>query len=60
MGKEQKIALMVLLIRVGLLLPMFTSNLDTYIYISYLMWMMTGLLSNILSKPNAQLEHKAV
>jgi hypothetical protein len=60
MGKEQKIALMVLLIRVGLLLPMFTSNLETYIYISYLMWMMTGLLSNILSKPNAQLEHKAV
>ena len=59
MGKEQKIALMVLLMRVGLLLPMFTSNLDTYIYISYLMWMMTGLLSNILSKPNAQLEHKA-
>lgn len=60
MGKEQKITLMVLLIRVGILLPMFTSNLDTYIYISYLMWMMTGLLSNILSKPNAQLEHKAV
>lgn len=59
-GKEQKIALMVLLIRFGLILPMFTSNLDTYIYISYLMWMMTGLLSNILSKPNTQLEHKAI
>lgn len=60
LGKEQKIALMVLLIRVGLLLPMFTSNLDTYIYISYWMWMTTGLLSNILSKPNTQLEHKTV
>ncbi len=59
-GKEQKMALMVLLIRVGLTLPMFTSNLDTYIYISYLMWMMTGMLSNILSKPNTQLEHKTV
>lgn len=59
-GKEQKIALMVLLIRVGLILPMFTSNLDTYIYISYVMWMMTGLLSNILSKPNTQFEHKTV
>lgn len=59
-GKEQKIALMVLLIRFGLILPMFTSNLDTYIYISYLMWMMTGLLSNILSKPNTQLEHKTI
>jgi hypothetical protein len=59
-GKEQKIAMTVLLIRVGMFLPMFTSNLDTFIYISYLMWFMTGLLSNILSKPYADLEHKAV
>lgn len=59
-GKEQKIALTVLLIRVGLLLPMFTSNLDTYIYVSYIMWMMTGLLSNVLSKPYAKLKHEAI
>jgi hypothetical protein len=59
-GKEQKIAMTVLLIRVGMFLPMFTSNLDTYIYISYIMWFMTGLLSNILSKPYTELEHKAV
>jgi len=59
-GKEQKIAMTVLLIRVGMFLPMFTSNLDTFIYISYLMWFMTGLLSNILSKPYADLEHKTV
>jgi hypothetical protein len=59
-GKEQKIAMTVLLIRIGMFLPMFTSNLDTYIYISYIMWFMTGLLSNILSKPNAELEQKAV
>ena len=57
-GKEQKIAMTVLLIRVGMFLPMFTSNLDTFIYISYLMWFMTGLLSNILSKPYTELEHK--
>jgi hypothetical protein len=59
-GKEQKIAMAVLLIRVGMFLPMFTSNLDTYIYISYAMWFMTGLLSNILSKPYTELKHKAV
>jgi hypothetical protein len=59
-GKEQKIAMTVLLIRVGMFLPMFTSNLDTFIYISYTMWFMTGLLSNILSKPYTELEHKAV
>jgi hypothetical protein len=59
-GKEQKIAMTVLLIRAGMFLPMFTSNLDTFIYISYLMWFMTGLLSNILSKPYAHLEHETV
>lgn len=59
-GKEQKIAMTVLLIRIGMFLPMFTSNLDTYIYVSYFMWFMTGLLSNILSKPNAELEHKTI
>jgi hypothetical protein len=59
-GKEQKIAMTVLLIRVGLFLPMFTSNLDTFIYISYIMWFMTGLLSNILSKPYTKLEDKTV
>jgi hypothetical protein len=59
-GKEQKIAMTVLLIRVGLFLPMFTSNLDTFIYISYIMWFMTGLLSNILSKPYTELEHETV
>ncbi len=59
-GKAKKIAMAVLLIRIGLFLPMFTSNLDSYIYVSYMMWFMTGLLSHILSKPNAELEQEAV
>ena len=59
-GKEQKIAMTVLLIRVGMFLPMFTSNLDTYIYISYIMWFMTGLLGHILSKPYTELQQEAV
>jgi hypothetical protein len=59
-GKAKKIAMAVLLIRIGLFLPMFTSNLDSYIYVSYMMWFMTGLLSHTLSKPNAELEQEAV
>lgn len=59
-GKEKSIALLVLLIRIGMLLPMFTSNLDTYIYISYMMWFVTGCLGQILSKPNTELEHTTI
>ncbi len=47
-GKEQKIALIVLLLRVGLFLPMFTSNLDSYIYVSYMLWFLNGMLGTVL------------
>ena len=49
-GKEQKIAVIVLLLRVGLFLPMFTSNLDSYIYVSYMLWFLNGLLGTVLEK----------
>jgi hypothetical protein len=49
-GKEQKIAIIVLLLRVGLFLPMFTSNLDSYIYVSYMLWFLNGMLGNVLDK----------
>lgn len=46
-GKEQMIALIIVLLRVGLFLPMFTSNLDAYIYISYLLWLLNGLFGSV-------------
>jgi hypothetical protein len=46
-GKEQMITLVVVLLRVGLFLPMFTSNLDSYIYISYFLWLINGMFGTI-------------
>jgi hypothetical protein len=47
-GKEQQISMIVLLLRVGLFLPMFTSNLDSYIYVSYVLWFLNGLFGTVL------------
>jgi hypothetical protein len=47
-GKEKQISMIVLLLRVGLFLPMFTSNLDSYIYVSYVLWFLNGLFGTVL------------
>ena len=47
-GKEKQITMIVLLLRVGLFLPMFTSNLDSYIYVSYVLWFLNGLFGTVL------------
>ena len=47
-GKEKQISMIILLLRVGLLLPTFTSNLDSYIYINYILWFLNGLFGTVL------------
>ncbi len=49
-GKKRKLAIFVLLIKMGLLIPLFTSETESYIYISYITWFFTGLLINMVSK----------
>lgn len=49
-GKEQKIALIVILAKTGLFIPMFTSNLESYIYVSYMLWIFSGMFIQILEK----------
>jgi hypothetical protein len=45
-GKYRKLALALLLIKIGLILPILTSDLESYIYISYLQWLLSGLVIN--------------
>ena len=45
-GQFYTIALITVLVKVGLIIPMFTSNIDSYIYVSYLSWFLAGLLVN--------------
>lgn len=48
-GKTKKIALVVLLIKIGLIIPAFTSEFESYIYISYITWFFSGYLINMIS-----------
>ena len=45
-GQWYTIALITLLLKVGLFIPMFTANIDAYIYVSFLSWFLAGLLVN--------------
>jgi hypothetical protein len=50
LGKLRRIAMLVLLYRLGILIPMFTSNTESFIYISYFTWFMSGLMVNMLEQ----------
>ncbi len=45
--KEARLGLMLFLSKVGLIIPLLTSELESYIYISYLIWFFSGLLINM-------------
>lgn len=49
-GKIRRLALFIFLVKVGMLIPLFTSEAESYIYISYITWILTGLLINMSSK----------
>ena len=51
MGKQRKLALSLLLIKVGLIIPVLTANVESYIYISYITWFCTGLLISMVQSP---------
>jgi hypothetical protein len=43
-GKTKRLALCILLIKTGLIIPTLTANVEAYVYISYFTWFCTGLL----------------
>jgi hypothetical protein len=45
-GKEWKIILAIVLIKLGMFIPMFTSYIDSYIYFSYFSWFLSGYMIN--------------
>jgi hypothetical protein len=45
-GKEWKIILAIVLIKVGMFIPMFTAYIDSYIYFSYFSWFLSGYMIN--------------
>lgn len=57
--KEARLGLMLFLSKVGLIIPLLTSELESYIYISYLIWLLSGLMVNMHQQHNMKYEAAA-
>jgi len=53
-GKERQVCLAVLLMKVGFLIPLFTSEVESSSYISYMNWFLSGLLISIIMRQRPQ------
>lgn len=47
-GKQRKLSLSLLLVKVGLIIPLLTANVESYVYIAYITWFCTGLLVSMV------------
>jgi hypothetical protein len=50
-GKEKKVCLSLFLMKIGFIIPLFTSELESSVYISYLSWFLSGLFVHMISDP---------
>jgi hypothetical protein len=48
-GKEKKVCLALLLMKIGFIIPLLTSELESSSYISYMTWFFSGLFINIIA-----------
>jgi len=49
-GKLKRLAMILFLFKISIILPMFTSNTEAFIYISYTTWFLSGLLVNLIAE----------
>ncbi len=47
-GKERKVALTLLLLKIGSIISLLTTNLEAHSYVNYLSWFLSGLFVNII------------
>lgn len=58
-GKQRKLSLVLLLVKVGLIIPVLTANVESYIYIAYITWFCTGLLISMVKSSKENLLFQA-
>ncbi len=46
-GKARKVALFILLLKIGMIIPFLTAEAESYVYVSYITWFFSGLMINI-------------
>lgn len=47
-GRTRKLGIFIILIKVGLFIPLFTAEVETYIYISYTVWFLSGIFISLV------------
>lgn len=47
-GKKWKIIMAIVLIKISIFIPMFTSNIDSYIFLTYFSWFLCGYMINMI------------
>lgn len=52
-GKERKVCMAVLLIKIGFFIPLLTSEVESSSYLSYMNWFLSGLFISIIMYPQA-------
>jgi O-antigen ligase len=50
-GKERKVCMAVLLIKIGFFIPMLTSEVESSSYLSYMDWFLSGLFISMIMYP---------
>ena len=58
-GKERKICMIVLLLKIGFFIPLLTSEVESSSYISYMNWFLSGLFISIIMLPKTASSHPA-
>jgi hypothetical protein len=59
-GKEKQVCLSLLLMKIGFIIPLLTSELESSVYISYLSWFLSGLFMHMISEPKIEEESRIV
>ena len=49
-GKERQVCLSLLLMKIGFIIPLFTSELESSVYISYLSWFLSGVFVHMIAE----------
>jgi len=57
-GKNKTVCLTVLLIQIGVIIPMMTSELESSAYISYVSWFLSGLFINVVAQQKSSVSNQ--
>jgi hypothetical protein len=54
-GKERQVCLSLLLMKIGFIIPLFTSELESSVYISYISWFLSGIFVSMIAGHNSEI-----